>query len=166
MITPEWVRTMARHGAAQNRAYAELTADMPEEDWWADRGAFFGSLGATSNHILWADRMWLSRLAEGPVPAGGAGGVNLAPTRAAWAEMRAETDAHLRDWAEKLGAEDLAGDLDWTSGLAGPMRRPRALVVTHLFTHAIHHRGQVHAMLTAMGRDTPTTDLVFLPEVA
>jgi uncharacterized damage-inducible protein DinB len=33
------------------------------------------------------------------------------------------------------------------------------MLVTHLFNHQTHHRGQVHAMLTAAGQGTGDTDL-------
>ena len=166
MISPEWVRTMARYGAWQNAAYADLTADLGEAEWWLDRGAFFRSLGATANHILWADLIWLSRLADHPKPPGSAGGLDIAAARAEWAAMRAEADAALVAWADGVTEADLAGGLDWVSGLYGPLTAARGVVVTHLFNHATHHRGQCHAMLTGMGRETPVTDLVFMPAAA
>jgi len=33
-----------------------------------------------------------------------------------------------------------------------------------LFNHQTHHRGQVHAMLTAAGQKSNDTDLPFMPE--
>ena len=36
--------------------------------------------------------------------------------------------------------------------------------VTHVFNHQTHHRGQIHAMVTAAGHALPATDLVFMPE--
>tara|TARA_R100001440_G_scaffold51718_1_gene71662 strand:- start:595 stop:708 length:114 start_codon:yes stop_codon:yes gene_type:complete len=36
----------------------------------------------------------------------------------------------------------------------------------HFFNHQTHHRGQVHAMLTAASQDAPVTDLIFMPEDA
>jgi uncharacterized damage-inducible protein DinB len=42
------------------------------------------------------------------------------------------------------------------------MTRPRWVVVTHLFNHQTHHRGQVHALLTGFGEKTGDTDLPFI----
>ena len=42
--------------------------------------------------------------------------------------------------------------------------RPRALCVLHMFNHQTHHRGQIHAMLTAAGARPGVTDLAFMPE--
>jgi uncharacterized damage-inducible protein DinB len=44
------------------------------------------------------------------------------------------------------------------------MAKPRWLLVTHLFNHQTHHRGQVHGMLTATGASPEDTDLPLGPE--
>ena len=38
------------------------------------------------------------------------------------------------------------------------------VLVTHLFNHQTHHRGQVHCMLTQAGERPSDTDLPFMPE--
>lgn len=43
------------------------------------------------------------------------------------------------------------------------MVTPRALCVTHMFNHQTHHRGQVHAMMTAAGLEAPVSDLFLMP---
>jgi uncharacterized damage-inducible protein DinB len=42
------------------------------------------------------------------------------------------------------------------------MHAPKGLLVTHFFNRQTHHRGQVHAMLTAASQDTGDTDLFLL----
>jgi uncharacterized damage-inducible protein DinB len=44
--------------------------------------------------------------------------------------------------------------------------KPRWLIVVHMFNHQTHHRGQVHAMLTAAGARPEDTDLPFAPPSA
>jgi len=62
-------------------------------------------------------------------------------------------------------AVDLLGNLTWQSGAAGrQVSRPVGLLVAHLFNHQTHHRGQVHAMLTAAGQRPGDTDLFLMPE--
>ena len=61
--------------------------------------------------------------------------------------------------------EELAGELHWYSHAMGrEMAKPYGLCVMHLFNHQTHHRGQVHAMLTAAGARPDDTDLPFMPE--
>jgi uncharacterized damage-inducible protein DinB len=38
-------------------------------------------------------------------------------------------------------------------------------LITHLFNHQTHHRGQVHALLTGLGVKPGITDLPFGPDL-
>lgn len=167
MIDAAFVRLMARYNAWQNRQLSPIVEAMDEADLTADRGAFFGSILATLNHLLWADRMWMSRFdADVPKPEGGiAESVAITPTIDVWSAERFRTDGRIRLWAGNLDTVSLRGDLSWYSGAAGrEVRKPVALCVTHFFNHQAHHRGQVHAMLMAAGEDAPVTDLFLMPE--
>ena len=166
LITPDYCRLMARYNAWQNTGLRRIVEAMPVAELDRDRGAFFGSIRATLNHLLWADRIWMSRFAGGPAPEGGiAQSVGLTPTIAVWGAERFATDGRITLWAEALRAVDLTGELTWYSGAAGrEMSRPVQDLVVHFFNHQTHHRGQVHAMLTAAGHKPGDTDLPFLPE--
>ncbi|MEM1422133.1 MAG: DinB family protein, partial [Pseudomonadota bacterium] len=69
MISPDHVRTMARYNRWQNRSLYGAADSLPDEARREDRGAFFGSIFGTLNHLLWADQMWMRRFAETPAPA-------------------------------------------------------------------------------------------------
>ena len=165
-ITPEYCRQMARYNRWQNSGLRRLVSQAPPDVLTQDRGAFFGSIRATLDHLLWADRMWLSRLTGSPPPPGGiADSVALTPTPAVWAAERFRTDADLVLWADGLKAVDLVGDLVWYSGAVGrELSRPLQSCVVHLFNHQTHHRGQVHAMLTAAGLRPDVTDFILMPD--
>src|SRR5262249_49916701 len=117
------------------------------------------------NHLLWADRIWMSRLAGTPRPDGGI------PESVAlygdWDELKRERkafDAVVIDWADRLDAAWVAGELAYYSGAAKrELRKPTWLLVTHMFNHQTHHRGQVHCMLTQAGGKPGDTDLPLLP---
>jgi len=67
------------------------------------------------------------------------------------------------DWASRVPESWLLDDEIWFSGAAGrEMRAARGLLVTHLFNHQTHHRGQAHAMITAAGERTGDTDLFLI----
>ncbi len=168
MISTDYVATMARYNAWQNRSIAAAIETMDAAELRAARGAFFGSILGTLNHVLWADRMWMSRLAGWRRPeAGLAQSAELAPTLAAWKAERQRVDGRLIVWADEVRPARLRGDLTWHSAATGQeMTRPMALCVVHLFNHQAHHRGQVHAMLTAAGRDPGVTDLALAPDDA
>ena len=77
---------------------------------------------------------------------------------------RSAFDATIIDWADHLDASSLAGDLTWYSGAAkAELTKPKWLLVTHMFNHQTHHRGQTHCMLTQAGGKPKDTDLPLMP---
>lgn len=167
MIDADFVRIMARYNRWQNKGYMAVVEVMDEEELTRDRGAFFGSIFATLNHLLWGDMIWMSRFDGGVGPAvPAAEHTALTPNKSEWARLRFLTDGRIEEWARSLGTVDLVGDLTWYSGLSKKeMSMPKSLCVAHFFNHQTHHRGQVHAMLTAAGQTLPDTDLVFMPDL-
>ncbi|MDJ0825716.1 MAG: DinB family protein [Rhodobacter sp.] len=84
-----------------------------------------------------------------------------------YAEARREADRCILDWARRLTDADLQGDLAWFSRAIGAdVQRPKWLCIQHFFNHQTHHRGQVHAMLTAAGATPADTDLFLMPDAA
>jgi uncharacterized damage-inducible protein DinB len=69
------------------------------------------------------------------------------------------------DWANAVDDAWLAADQTYYSGATKrEWTRPRWVLVTHMFNHQTHHRGQVHSMLTQAGGRPSDTDLPFMPE--
>lgn len=166
MITPGFVQTMARYNAWQNGSLYAAAATLTDGARRMDRGAFFRSIHGTLNHLLWADMMWMSRFDGWPKP-----DVLIQDSPGLIAEFdalqaaRIEADAQLGEWAARVDPGWLSGDLTWYSGISQVARTmPRALLVMHMFNHQTHHRGQVHAMLTAAGAKPEATDLPWIPE--
>lgn len=166
MIDPGYVLTMARYNAWQNKQLMAAMAGMDEAALHAHRGAFFGSILATANHVLWGDAMWMARFQGMEPPSGGIeGSTTLHPTYAVWSAERFRMDGRILLWAEKIHALDLVGDLTWYSGfMKQHVTKPRGALIMHMFNHQTHHRGQIHAMLTAAGVKAPVSDLFFMPE--
>jgi uncharacterized damage-inducible protein DinB len=162
MITPAYVRVMAAYNRWQNRSLYGAADGLSDEQRKAPRGAFFGSIHATLNHLLWGDQTWMSRLAGTPTPKAKSIKDSVAQYES-WAELkaaRAAFDETIIGWAEGLDAAALEGDLSWFSGAAGrEITKPKALLIAHLFNHQTHHRGQVHCMLTQCGVKPGDTDL-------
>lgn len=167
MISPSYARTMARYNRWQNLSIYAAADMLTDAQRRAQCGIFFGSIHATLNHLLWADEMWLHRLAGRPAPA--ASGIAGSTTqRSDWEGLRRDRagfDEVIASWADGLEQAWFDGELTWYSGVAGrEITRPRALIVVHLFNHQTHHRGQVHAALTGFGAKPEATDLPFMPD--
>ena len=68
LVTPAYVRTMAAYNAEMNRRLYDAAARIADAERRKDRGAFWGSLHGTLCHLLWGDRMWMSRFDGWPKP--------------------------------------------------------------------------------------------------
>jgi uncharacterized damage-inducible protein DinB len=168
MITPAFVRTMAAYNAEMNRRLYAAAARISDEERRKPRGAFWGSIHGTFNHLLWGDMVWMSRFDGWPQPP-----VRIKQSAELIGDFveleaaRVKADGDISRWASRIDDVWLDVDLVWFSGAANrEIRAPRRLLVTHMFNHQTHHRGQVHAMLTAAGQETGDTDLFLLiPEI-
>ena len=166
MIDGAYVQRMARYNRWQNENLYGVADRLSDEERRRERGAFFGSIHKTFSHLLWSDRMQMSRFTDVPRPqAGIPESVSLYPDWSALKDERAGFDRVIVDWADALDRDWLATDLTYYSGAIGrEVTRPHWVMVTHMFNHQTHHRGQVHCMLTQAGGRPSDTDLPFLPE--
>ncbi|QLG89877.1 damage-inducible protein DinB [Chitinibacter bivalviorum] len=153
---------MAAYNQWQNQQVYAAAASLTDEQRKADRGAFFGSVQRTLDHILWGDLMWLSRFTGEELvttPSSEALYVQFEQLRAA----REALDARLIDWAAGLTEAWLNEPVTWTSKLYGFTQTiPRWVQVQHLFNHQTHHRGQVGTLLKQYGVDVGITDIPLL----
>jgi uncharacterized damage-inducible protein DinB len=155
---------LAQYNAWANRRVYDAAARLPDADYRADRGAFFGSVHGTLNHLLVADCIWMRRFTgtgEAPNRLDAILFEDLPPLRAA----REAEDARILAWVEGLSAEDLARNTRYsTVSNPTPIEQPLWSALVHFFNHQTHHRGQVHGLLTAIGgRDAaPSLDLLVL----
>lgn len=165
MITPDYCRLMARYGCWMNERLYVLLDGIPDAERKRDRGAFFGSMHGTLNHLLWGDRMWLGRFA-GPPCTAPPFGANMYEDFGELRRERELTDAALADWAERVSEAWLASTLTYTSRVDDRTRElPAAAAAIHMFNHGTHHRGQLTTLLKQAGYDPGVTDLPWLPGV-
>lgn len=167
MISRAYAETMADYNRWQNASLYGAASNLTDAERRADRGAFFGSIHATLSHLIWGDKIWLNRFGGG----GAARKSSIAESideGTSWPEMvqeRQALDQQIIEWAHGVDESSLFGDLTWYSGAMGrEVSKPLGLLITHFFNHQTHHRGQVHAMLTAAGQKPDDTDLPFKPE--
>jgi uncharacterized damage-inducible protein DinB len=162
----DYALLMARYNLWQNESLTKAASEISEAQRQSDRGAFFGTIEKTFSHILWADRIWLSRFEGKNAPAGNiASSVALIESWDKFRTERAALDHDILGWAHEMPPQWFEGDLSWFSGGAGRnLAKPKSVLVVHMFNHQTHHRGQIHAMLTAFGAKPDATDIAFMPE--
>lgn len=145
---------------ANNRIY-DAAAELTDEEFSRDVGAFFGSMMGTLNHLLVTDRIWMKRFTgEGDAPS--RLDAILHKAFPVLRTMRENEDRRILDWIEPLDAKALAGRFTYmtaTDMRTISQRLPPAL--DHLFNHQTHHRGQAHMILTILGKPSVQLDLIY-----
>lgn len=165
MITREYCELMARYSRWMNQRLYPLCDAMPDGERKRDRGAFFGSIHGTLNHLLWADRMWLGRFV-GPPCTHPAFGADMFANFDELEREREATDRAMLEWAGSVSVEWLGSPLEYASVVDGKVRRlPREIAVVHMYNHGTHHRGQLTTLLKQAGIDPGVTDLPWVPGV-
>ena len=164
MITAAHAHLMAQYNEWMNSRLYAVCASLPDTDLRQDRGAFFQSIYATLNHIAYGDLAFLSRFTGNPsgVPEPGA---DLFGAFEVLRSERAALDQRILVWSASLSPAWLAEPLTYTSKIDGKTWTvPKWALVTHMFNHQTHHRGQVTTLLSQMGLDVGTTDIPFMPQ--
>jgi uncharacterized damage-inducible protein DinB len=155
-------RMFAGYNTWCNARLYEAAATVAEADYRADRGAFFKSLHGTLNHLLVGDRIWMTRFTgTGEVPK--SLDAILYDDFAALREARQAEDERISRYVAGLSEADLAGSIRYRT-LVRPaeIEQPLAPALDHFFNHQTHHRGQAHALLSAVigNEATPSFDLI------
>jgi len=159
-MTPDHFQTFARYNAwANDRLYAAC-AQLSDADFRASRQSFFGSILGTLNHILVGDRAWLGRIDGVP------SGITrldeiLFEDLAVLRQARVAEDERILKLTETLDTEALNRDLVYRTVAGVEHRTPLVWVLSHMFNHQTHHRGQAHALLSQTAVKPSPLDLIF-----
>lgn len=157
---------LAAYNAWMTEKAYKAADKMSDADRRQNRGAFFKSVHSTLNHILFADRVWMSRFSDKTYDVKGMG-VDIFED---YSDLKSAHLAMCDDivvFTGQLTSDWLAEDLKWTKSTDGVARaRPRWLLVMHMFNHQTHHRGQLSTLFTQAGIDIGVTDLPYMPDLA
>jgi len=153
---------MAGYNRWANVRLYQAVRPLPDADYRADRGAFFGSLHRTLNHLLVADRIWMRRF-TGTGPVQTRLDEILHEDFTALEDARQVEDERIVGYVELLTELDLAETFTYRP-ISDPreITQPLAPALAHFFNHQTHHRGQAHALVTMAAGKTamPSLDLI------
>lgn len=156
----EQLRLLARYNLWATQALLRHVDALPEADYRRDLGLFFQSVHGTLNHLLLAEHeIWWRRFAEGASTFTRLD-QEIEPDRRALSERLVEGALAWLPLIEVWPESRLLGKLDYRRTDGEPVTVPFAAALTHVFNHGTHHRGQITAALTALGRHCPELDLV------
>lgn len=156
--TTGYFRELARNNAWSNYRLLKACARLTQAAFTAPRTGFFPSIQMTLNHILTVDWFYLDALEEGGL--GRSVYDNEIPCTTA-KELIAEqhpADQRLIDFCDALIVAQLAKPVKLSRNDGNTYIDRTDRVLAHLFVHQIHHRGQVHAMLSGTTVEPPQLD--------
>jgi len=157
---------MARFNQWANARLYDAVARLPEGDYRAERGLFFGSVHRTLNHLLVVDRLWTRRMDGEPHGIASLDMV-LYDSFAELSRARDEEDRRLIRQVDALDDASLRRLVRYRRIIGAGEQETRCdhILIT-LFNHQTHHRGQVHAALTQCGIEPPPLDVVYFLDEA
>ncbi len=167
-------RFLAGYNRWFNQRLYAACEQLPDEERKRDRGAFFGSIHGTLNHLVWGDQLWLQRFAAQGVAFPALGGRLLALPEGAvhetilyseWGALRAQReqlDAAIEAWVRDMPPDFPLQTMRYANSKGVRREHPVWKALTHFFNHQTHHRGQVTALLAQAGIDPGVTDLIAL----
>ena len=159
------LQMFAAYNQWANGVVYSAARQLTPEEFTENKGAFFGSMMGTLNHLLCADRIWLKRMTgEGDAPT--ALNTVLHPDLDALAQARTREDERIISYIDSLDDARLEGDFTYTPiSKPEPVTQKLGSALFHVFNHQTHHRGQCHMILTALGKPSLTLDLVYFQRV-
>ncbi|MGB0135435.1 DinB family protein [Dokdonella sp.] len=165
---------LAQYNRWMNDKVYTAASHMPRTELHADRGAFFGSVFGTLNHILVADTLWLKRFAlhdagfqslrgMSSIPAPTSLSGHLHPEIEDLQAARTAMDAMLVSLTREARDIDYDTNLTYANTSGQVFTRQLAPLMQHVFNHQTHHRGQITTLLNQAGVDVGVTDLPMMP---
>lgn len=164
-------KLFAEYNKLMNRRLMESAGKLSEPQLKDDRGAFFGSVLGTLNHILVGDIIWLKRFQQHPAH-------EQALEYLSNHEQPESLDALLFDdlkmleperekideiiirWIAGLSESDVEDYLSYENMAGISQRKKMESLISHLFLHQVHHRGQVTTLISQSNLDFGETDIL------
>ncbi len=144
---------------ANARLY-EAAFALDDADYRRDVRAFFKSMHGTLNHLLLTDRIWLKRLTGTGEHPGRLDAI-LFEERKLLAMARADEDERLLRYVGSLDEAEFESVVRYATTRGTQFEHKRCDILSHLFNHQTHHRGQAHTIFSiCTGREPPLLDLM------
>jgi uncharacterized damage-inducible protein DinB len=164
---------MATYNRWMNAKVYDAASKLDKETLHADKGAFFGSVFSTLNHLMVADTIWLKRFANHPAHFAALEPAHELPMPHALNQplhcelpslhkAREGMDEMIVKFVGETTDSDFEQPLSYKNTKGEPYVRQFGPLLQHFFNHQTHHRGQITTLLTQSGVDVGVTDLAAL----
>lgn len=154
----EQLISLYEYGEWVTHRLLETSLALTQEQFTRPVLSGFGSVHLTLAHILAAEVLWLARW-QGLSPRTMLSPVDL-PTAPAICERWTVLNDERRVNLENLAEAELTATVHWTNMRGQLFALPRWQVMLHCANHSAHHRSEVAAILTELGHEPDSTDLL------
>lgn len=162
---------LAEYNQTMNMNLYNKALELSDTALHKDRGAYFGSIIATLNHILVGDIIWLKRFSSGVIGLTSLDRLESIPQPSSLRDIlhselaplttqRQYIDRTLIALTHALNNDMLALPLRYKNTQGQTFNKTLGHLLQHLFNHQTHHRGQVSTLFFQMGIDIGCTDLL------
>jgi uncharacterized damage-inducible protein DinB len=152
-MNDESLTTLFRHNLWANSCLFDVCAGLSEEQLDAKIVGTYGTIRDTLQHIVNAEKSYLSRIQTGHPFRRPEGAPPMTMTEMEDA-IRASGEG-LIESASKVSAQDRV-DIKWVDGAQRSV--PLTIIVTQAINHATEHRAQIMTTLTQLGIEPPNID--------
>jgi uncharacterized damage-inducible protein DinB len=152
MNTTDTLTTLFGHNLWANVRILERCAGLTAEQLDATIAGAYGSIRDTLQHIVTAERSYVSRISTGQPYRRPEDAPPL--TLAEMIESVRASGSGLIEWAPRVQAGDTVS-VNWEGA---PREVPKTILLTQAINHATEHRAQIMAILTQSGIQPPELD--------
>jgi len=161
----------SEYNKLMNQRILESAKQLTLEQLKGDRGAFFKSVLGTLNHILVGDIIWLKRFSIHPKNQKALEYITSLDHPASLDTIlfddldslrlvRKKVDEVLICWIAGLSEGDIETCLSYKNMAGIQQNKLLESLISHLFLHQVHHRGQVTTLISQSGVDFGDTDIL------
>lgn len=178
MLSIEHYLLLANYNQRMNRQIYESIEFLHPETLLEDRGAFFKSILGTLNHILVGDLIWLQRFSSFSTRYNSLIKLSALPRPNGLDDLlyldlsalkisREQVDASIVEWLKhEAHRDDFDKNLLYSNTAGVVSERNFGALVSHLFNHQTHHRGQLSTVLHQLNINVGITDfLIDIPDI-
>jgi len=162
---------LAKYNQKMNQNIYTVCHSLNEFEMRKHRGAFFGSIINTLNHILVGDIIWLKRIANQYNQLNCLSEINSFDTPNSLSQIlfddfsileqaRLYIDSVFISLIAELNDNQLTSNMQYQNINEETFNQSLCDVLLHIFNHQTHHRGQVSTLLSQNDMDYGCTDLI------
>ena len=166
-----YYQQLAHYNQWINKRVYSSAGKLNQQALSENRGAYFGSIIGTLNHILVGDIFWFKRFANHPANYQSLEYFRSVKKPASLDEIlhdelselskaREHTDSAIMQFISELTDEVIVSTLMYTNSNGQKFNKNMGDLLLHVFNHQTHHRGQVSTLLYQAGVDVGVTDMV------